>query len=433
LRKQRTIENEVTASGKGLFSGVDAKITFKPAPQNKGIVFVRTDVDPPVAIPATVDSLITKDRRTALGKGELTVEMTEHCLASARALQIDNMYIEITAFEMPGFDASSLDYFKLLRKAGLREQQADQPRLEVKEPVFVSEGDATICAMPSNSSNLHINYDLDYTQHTGIGRQLYSADITEINFERNLAAARTFLLEAEALQFQAMGIGKHLGPKDVLVINSDGPIKNSYRMPDECVKHKMLDLIGDLALIGVPLVANIAAFKSGHVLNQKLARKLRNQYLRHVQMTKTGTDALLDITRIQKILPHRYPFLLVDKVLEIIGDTEIVGLKNVTYNELFFQGHFPTTPIMPGVLIVEALAQISGLLFAQRLENTGRIAVLLTMDGVKIRKSVVPGDQLILKAKTKKVRSRTAQCRAEAFVADSVVAEADLKFMLMDD
>jgi UDP-3-O-[3-hydroxymyristoyl] N-acetylglucosamine deacetylase/3-hydroxyacyl-[acyl-carrier-protein] dehydratase len=232
---------------------------------------------------------------------------------------------------------------------------------------------------------------------------------------------------------QMMGIGAHLGPKDILVIGSDGPIKNSYRYDDECVRHKVVDLIGDLRLSGCPIIGRVVAYKTGHALNQKLVKKIVEQARRREQKGAATDKPLLDIRRIQKILPHRYPFLLVDKVVEIEGDLRIKGIKNVTINEQFFQGHFPGTPVMPGVLIVEAMAQMSGLLFAQRLENTGKLAVLMTIDHVKIRRAVVPGDQLILIAEADKIRSRAAKCNCKAMVGDEIAAEAQLKFMLVDD
>jgi len=235
------------------------------------------------------------------------------------------------------------------------------------------------------------------------------------------------------MQMQAAGIGAHLGPKDILVINSDGPIKNSYRYLDECVRHKVVDLIGDLRLAGRPIEGRIVAYKSGHALNQKLVTQIVESFRKAEQRKSLSGKPILDIKRIQHILPHRYPFLLVDKVVEIEADRRIKGIKNVTFNEQFFQGHFPGTPVMPGVLIVEALAQVSGLLFAQKLEHTGKLAVLLTMDAVKIRKSVLPGDQLILIAEADKIRSRAAKCNCTAMVGDDVVAVAQLKFMLVDD
>ncbi len=433
MRPQQTIKSECRLSGKGLFSGQDAKVLFRPADENSGIVFVRTDVEPAVEIPARIENVASVSRRTSLTKKSTTIDTIEHCLAAVHALQIDNLIIEIQGSELPAPDSSCMDYFKVLKKAGRVEQTQSCNELIVRDPITIKSDGAWIYALPGEENELNITYDLDYSGHTGIGRQIYGSRITPEGFEKNLAGARTFLLEAEALQFQAQGIGTHLSAKDILVINSDGPVKNAYRFDNECVRHKIVDLIGDLALLGRPIQGRIVAYRSGHSLNQQLVTKLIEADKRQKKPAKPTTDIVLDIRQISRTLPHRYPFLLVDKVTEIEGNRRIKGIKNVTFNEQFFQGHFPGTPIMPGVLILEALAQISGLLFAQTLEHTGKLAVLLSMDGVKLRRAVVPGDQLILIAESVRSRKRTAQCKCVAMVGEVVAAEAEIKFMLIDD
>lgn len=433
MKLQKTIHTEARISGKGLFQGRETEVIFRPAQANTGVVFVRTDTPEPVRMPAVAPNIAERSRRTALKKGSVSIETVEHCLAVLCALGIDNLLIEVNGSELPGLDSSSVEYLRTLKRAGVDEQEAERKEFVINKPITIADGDASIYALPDRKDGLSITYDLDYGGHTGIGRQVFSCQLSAESFEKYLAPARTFLLEAEAKQFQARGVGAHLGPRDVLVISSDGPIKNSYRFSDECVRHKIVDLIGDLALVGRAVKGRIVAYKSGHCLNQRLAKKLFAMAAEQERLAKQGTDALLDIRRIQKILPHRYPFLLVDKVIEINGDNRIKGIKNVTANELFFQGHFPGTPVMPAVLIVEAMAQISGLLFAQRLEHTGKLAMLVSMDGVKIRKPVVPGDQLVLTAEAVRVRSRTGHCRCVAMVNGRVAAEAELKFMLVDD
>jgi len=432
MNLQKTIKTEARIVGRGLFEGREAKVVFRPAAVDTGVVFVRTDIAEPVRISAVTANIAERSRRTTLIKSDIAVETVEHCLAVISALEIDNLIVEIDGPELPAPDCSSVEFFKVLKRAGLVEQDTARKEFVVARPISITTSDAAIYALPYTDDGLNITYDLDYGGHTGLGRQIFSCRVTPEGFEKNLAPARTFLLEAEAKQFQARGVGTHLGVRDILVIDSDGPIKNTFRFPNECARHKVVDLIGDLALLGRAVKGRIVAYRSGHVLNQQLVKKLAEAAAQQERIQRLGTDAILNIRQIAKILPHRYPFLLVDKIVDI-EEMKITGIKNVTVNEPFFQGHFPGTPIMPGVLVVEAMAQLCGLLFAQKLEHAGKLAVLLSMDGVKLRRPVVPGDQLILTAQAARVRKRTAQCNCRAMVGQRIVAEAQIRFMLVDD
>jgi len=434
VQAQRTISEPVTIKGRGLFAGAAVELTLKPAPPGTGIVFNRVDLPGTARVAATLGAVTPQPRRTTLRNGVACVETVEHCLAAANGLQIDNLEIEINGEELPNIDGSCQPYAEALAKSAAVEQ--DQPRrpLVISEPVQAEQGETVLYALPAPAGELSITYHLDYSNSDtpSIGRQLFHFRANPEAFMRDIAPARTFVTEKEARQFQASGVGAHLSAKDVLVLGPNGPIDNELRYPDECVRHKIADLLGDMMLLGRPLCGRLIAYRTGHSCNQLLVRKLLEQFERQQRRAQTGSDAVLDIRKIQKILPHRYPFLLVDRVIEIDGDRRAVGIKNVTMNEQFFQGHFPTTPIMPGVLIVEALAQMSGLLFAQRLEHTGQLAVLLSMDKVKMRRAVVPGDQLVLEVEAVRVKSRTGDCRCRALVNGEVAAEAQIRFMLVD-
>ncbi len=387
--------------------------------------------DRAAVIVAHVANVTQRPRRTCLHNGSLMVETVEHCLAALAGMEIDNATVEVAGKlgELPGGDGSSKPFVDLVLQAGIEELPAERKPLVIQRPVQVSSGDATIAALPGDPDKLEILYDFEAP---GIARQLFVYQVGSGDFATEVAPARTFLFENEALEAQSRGIGKHLTTHDLLVIGENGPIDNAYRFADECARHKVLDILGDLSLVGRPLRGRIVAHKSGHKLNHALARRLLEQQrtVQHADLLKR--EAALDIRRIQRILPHRYPMLLVDRVLELEGDQRAVGIKNVTFNDVFFQGHYPGAPIMPGVLIVEAMAQLGGILLSQKLEHTGKLAVLLSMDKVKMRNPVVPGDQLVLEAVTVRVKSRTGHVRCKAFVQDKLAAEADIKFMLVD-
>jgi len=430
---QRTISKPVTLEGPGLFSGEPATLTIAPADAGRGIVFVRQRDDHTAEIQAVVGNVLKRPRRTCLRNGTLHVETIEHCMAALAGLGVNNAVVRLAGCiggELPGGDGSSRPFVEAIRSAGLVEQSAPVEPLIIRQPVQVTLGDATLAALPGPTDALDILYDLDAPPP--VGRQVCVFRLGVDDFAEQIAPARTFVFEQEAMELRRGGVGRHLTAKDMLVISPQGPIDNQYRFPDECARHKVLDLIGDLYLAGRPIYGRILAHKSGHELNHVLVRRLLEQEKSVNREALLDREAALDVRGIQRILPHRYPMLLVDRVLELSGDQRAVGLKNVTFNDVFFQGHYPGTPIMPGVLIVEAMAQLGGILLSRKLEHTGKLAVLLSMDRVKMRHPVVPGDQLILEAHAVRVKSRTGHVRCRSFVRDKLVAEADIKFMLVD-
>ena len=432
LNLQKTIKKSVTVTGQGLFSGQPCRMRFLPAKDDEGLAFVRADLPEPVRIPANIDHLANRARRTSLMNGSVCAETVEHVLAAAWGLDIDNLTIELYAGETPSIDGSPLAFAQALQGAGVEELHTVKRVCVIEEPVAVAEGSAMLAALPGPDDCLDILYDLDYGEIPSIGRQVLSYRLGQDDFLTQLAPARTFLLEAEAREFQAQGLGEHLTTKDILVMGAAGPIDNELRFRDEHVRHKLVDLIGDLALLGQHLCGRIVAYKSGHELNHHLVRRLVETLAARGLSRSLAGQPLMDIRSIMKLLPHRYPFLMIDRVVEIDGDKRAVAIKNVSINEPFFQGHYPGQPIMPGVMILEAMAQLSGILLSRKLEHTGKVAMLLSMDKVKLRRPVRPGDQLFLEAEALHVRSRTGHTRCRALVDGELAAEAEIKFMLVD-
>jgi UDP-3-O-[3-hydroxymyristoyl] N-acetylglucosamine deacetylase/3-hydroxyacyl-[acyl-carrier-protein] dehydratase len=435
-RSQRTIAREAEVRGVGFFQGADVAMRFRPAEADTGRVFIRTDLPERPAVPAHIVHVIPRQRRTTLQRGEATVEMVEHVLAALAGLNIDNCLIEIDAPETPGCDGSSRAFVEALSGAGIVEQSRPRDVLFIDRPITVREGRAVLAAHPGDGSSLVLAYHLDYGRQTPIGAQSLFLDISPESFARELAPSRTFLLEDEARALHRAGIGSRTTTSDLLIFGADGPIDNHLRYPDECVRHKMLDMLGDLALLSADLRGHVVAHRSGHQLNAELVRKLLEAVDRSRPRRGGGEPATagpaMDIGAILKILPHRYPFLLVDRVLELEPGRRVLALKNVSYNEPFFQGHWPGRPIMPGVLIVEALAQAAGIMLAEIVNPAERVALIVSIDDVKVRRPVVPGDQLHLEVIGLRFKSSSAHVRGLARVGDQLAAEAKIRFVMVE-
>ena len=438
MDKQRTIAKPVGLQGVGLHTASKVNITFKPAEIDSGITFVRKDLSSGLVIKASVEYLLSSDRfprRTCIGKDGAEIHTIEHLMAALAGLSIDNLCIEMDNDEVPGLDGSSADFAKILTEAGIVEQGKERRYFLIKEPIFAEEDDASIVALPSRE--FKVSYTLNYN-HPLLKAEFLQVSLNPEIFEKELSSARTFCLEEEADELQRQGLGRGANYSNTLVVGKNGVINNKLRFPDEFVRHKVTDLLGDLYLLGQPIRGHIIALKSGHSLNLKLVKKIdeqRNRYLLGGVGTGyhfKGTEGELDIETIMKILPHRQPFLFVDRIIYLEKGKRAIGVKNVTINDYFFKGHFPGKPVMPGVLIVEAMAQVGGVMMLAPEENRGKLAYFLSADHIKFRKTVVPGDQLTMEVTAGKIKSKTGQVHAKALVNGKIVAEADLMFALVD-
>lgn len=427
---QQTISGETILEGLGLHTGVTSTLRMLPAGPDTGIVFVRTDVDPEVEIPLGLDTLRKQPRRTTFGIGDIEVHTCEHLLSVLHVLGIENLRCEVDGPEIPGMDGSALPFLDAIGETGLAEQGTRGRTLSIRTPVSAQEGKASVVALPCD--HFRVTYTLQYDVDPGFS-QTVDIDIDEKSFREEIAPARTFVLESEVKDLQARGLGKGATSDNTLVIGGDGKAPK-FRLPDEPARHKILDLIGDCYLLRCSLSGHVIAHRSGHGLNAELSALIAEAHVRERELEDVLIKAPhgLEIRDIQKILPHRYPFLLVDRVLEVEAGSRAVGLKNVSFNEEYFQGHFPGQPVMPGVLQLEALAQLSGVLLLRSSADSNRIAYILGIDDVKFRKTVVPGDQLILEAELKRFRERTAQVQVKATVDGKPVTEATIRFMIVD-
>ena len=431
-RKQRTIREPFSLSGVGLHTGASCTLRVQPAPEDHGVVFVRTDLPDQPRLPADIDYADSQGRRTSIRMSGAEICTVEHFLAACHAMKADNLLVFADGPEVPGLDGSALPFVEALRAAKFNDQQKERPEFQLLQPLSVSDpaGESSIVALPAEQG-LSFSYTLDYASPY-VGSQYFALNLDESSFTNEIAPARTFVMEEEAAKLRTSGLGKGATLENTLVFGERGVIENRLRFPDEPVRHKLLDLIGDFFMVGRDLHARIVATKAGHQLNAAMVRAV----LQHVRDSEIAEglrkDSTIEIREIMRILPHRYPFLLIDRVVELEGHKRAVGIKNVTINEPFFQGHWPLAPIMPGVLIVEAMAQLSGVLLLRKFENTGKLAVLLSIDKVKLRRSVVPGDQLRFECEALKIRSRSARVHCRATVDGKLACEAQINFMLAD-
>jgi len=436
MNNQKTVKGKASFHGVGLHTGEDTRIEILPAPPNTGIVFARKDIEFSPLIKASFYSILEPEkfpRRTSIGIDGVQIHTVEHLMAAFHILGIDNAQVNIWGGEVPGLDGSAKDFIKELEDVGLEEQDLPKKFLVIKEPLRVEDGSTSIVILPYHT--FRVSYILDYN-HSVITSG-YVDVVIDGQAKDNFYQARTFCLEEEVKPLLAMGMGKGANYKNTLVISKDGVIDNELRFDDEFAKHKILDLVGDIYLAG-PIKGHIIAVKGGHSLNIRLLQKLC-KYSERTRRAGVGSETSyipeseeFGVEEIMKILPHRYPFLLVDKIVRLEKGKKAIGLKNLTMNEIFFQGHFPGRPVMPGVLIVEAMAQVGGILMLACPEHRGKLAFFMAANNIKFRKTVLPGDQLIMEVVVGKVRSKTGIVHAKAFVDDKLVAEGELMFALVD-
>ena len=422
--KQRTLAGETTLEGTGVHSGEPAALTMKPA-DGGGIRFRRMDIDGHPEVPADLDHVVGTDLGTSIGTGDVSVLTVEHVMAALTAACIDNAVLELTGPEPPILDGSFQGYLQAITDIGAVDLEEPAEILAVSKALTVSLATgASYVASPADE--LRISATIDF-EHGTIGRQFGTFDVTEAAFRSEIAPARTFGFHRDAEALQARGLAKGSSLENTIVLDDDGVMNDGLRFEDEFLRHKVGDLIGDLALVGGRIQGHIVSERPSHQGNIALAKALKD----HTR--KGGSKYPVEVARIMEYLPHRYPFLLVDRVLEFESGKRIVGIKNVTINEPFFQGHFPGHPIMPGVLIIEAMAQVGGLLLMDTVEDPkDKVVYFMSLDNVKWRKPVIPGDQLVFEVEMVQFRRNVCKIRGVGRVDDKVVAEADLMARIID-
>ena len=435
-----TISRPVSLEGTGLHLGEHCTLTFMPASARQGILFSRTDVPDSAPIPALVDQVSASDRRTQLGREPCLVHTVEHVLAAVAAHGIDDLTIAMSGPEPPILDGSAAAFFEALASAGLATVGGHPDYLSLTEPVRIIDGDSVYEAYPSSRLELDVTIEFD---HPEIGRQNSRFGINKDTFQSELASARTFGFVHEVESLREKGLIKGASLENAVVLDESTVLSGPLRWKDEFVRHKMMDCVGDLALAGAHVQARVVALRPSHRGTVTLVRELVRMGVRSSgngapaskagKKPDKGRGVVYGIEDIMKVLPHRYPFLLVDRIVEIEENKRIVGLKNVTINEPFFAGHFPGHPVMPGVLIIEAMAQVGGMLLMGSVKDAeSKVVYFMSLDNVKFRRPVKPGDQIRFELDVIQIRGPVCKMRGVGKVDGEIVAEADMAAMVRD-
>ena len=424
---RRTLRRAATLEGVGMHTGVPARVTFGGAEPGKGIVFRRADLAGAPTVPARLTSVSGVERRTTLTANGAEVHTVEHVLAALHALGVDDAVVELTGPEPPILDGSFAPFVEAVRRAEPAEHGGEAVQYTVDEPFAVREGDASYLVGPADG--LRVSATIEFP-HPLIGRQSGCWDITPDAFARELAPARTFGFLKEVEQLRAKGLIAGASTANAVVLDDRGVVDNTLRWPDEFVRHKAADLVGDLALVGGRIHGHVVADKPSHRGNVALGNAIRRR------TAVSGGHPPLDIRDILQILPHRYPMLLVDRIIEMEEGKRIVGIKNVTINEPFFQGHFPDHPIMPGVLMIEAMAQVGGVMLMGFIQKAGadhdKVVYFMSLDNVKFRRPVVPGDQIRFELELIQHKERASRMRGVGYVDGHVVVEAEMMARIVE-
>ena len=439
--KQRTILREVSISGKSLHTGEEVHLTLKPAPVGHGIVFKRMDLFGKPELKPLVDYVTDLVRSTTIADGHAKVNTVEHVLSALHGCGVDNVLVEMDASEPPILDGSAKHFVNLIQQAEPVEQDAEREYFVLEEPISVTRGASSIIALPHDGFRVTCTS----TDDRGIHTQHLSLDIDPETYVAQVAPARTFTIYEDIEELLKLGKIKGGSLDSAIVIKGDKILsKEPLRFKEEFVRHKILDIVGDIVLVGMPIKAHFIAVRPGHALNAELSKVLRQKLLDKIKGTKKAAakkpavvdapETVMDIRRVMDLLPHRYPFIMIDRVTDVPSDDELVALKNVTINEPYFQGHYPGRPVMPGVLQVEAMAQAAGLLLLRKLPvGDNKIAFFMSVDKVKFRQAVQPGDSIVIRVKIIKIRgNKIATATGECLVDGKTVSSAELMFMLAD-